>query len=85
MTMRSLIILPQAKPLTRSPEQRRQDSCRQHVLIDTYLAQTAWGGSLRMRGQLHTVPLCHNAAFMGFSLQSSLSVTCLLSGRLLGD
>lgn len=62
------------------------DNRRQHVLIDSCVAETTWGGTLRMRRQLHSVPMCDNAAFMGFARQLFLSVPCsalqTIAGRL---
>jgi hypothetical protein len=39
----SISIHPVSKPLTRSLKQRQHNSPRQHVLIDSYLTEPAWG------------------------------------------
>jgi hypothetical protein len=39
----SISIHPVSKPLTRSLKQRQHNSLRQHVLIDSYLTEPAWG------------------------------------------
>ena len=75
-----------SKPLTRILKQRQHNSPRQHVLIDSYLTEPAWGKRSEHESTVVDGAMCVRTMCMCLSLQTSLSITCAarrtIAGRL---